>query len=114
MKSEEELLRLAKEKGWESISINEKLPKKFIEKYQDKVDWCWISRYQKLSESFIEKYQDKVDWSWISYFQKLSEDFILNNFSKIDLNKLKQNKHFNFNNKGNTELNLLLELRGEI
>ena len=68
MKSEKEILELAKEKGWDFISCKE-----------------------ELSEVFIEKYQDKVDWSCISYNQKLSEDFILNNLSKINLNELKQN-----------------------
>ena len=27
-----------------------------------KVNWYSISRYQKLSEKFIEKYNDRVDW----------------------------------------------------
>ena len=53
-----------------------KLSEKFIEKFQDKVDWDLISEYQKLSECFIRKFQNKVSWDDISACQKLSEDFI--------------------------------------
>jgi hypothetical protein len=114
MKSEEELLELARKYGWKIISFNEKLSEDFIEKYQDKVDWESIPFFQELSEEFIKKFQDNVDWYYISECQKLSEDFVLNNFSKINIRALKENKYFDFNNIRNTELKLLLELRGEI
>ena len=137
MKSEEELLKVARKEGrkcislkqkfsdsfiekckdtidWYWITYSQKLSEKFIEKYQNKVNWWGISFSRKLSEKFIEKFQDKVNWEKISYYQKLSEEFVLNNFSKIEMSALKQNKYFDFKNIKNTELKLLLELRGEI
>jgi hypothetical protein len=80
-------------KQWKTISGYKTLSKRFIEKYQDKLDWNAISQNSKLSEDFIEKFQDKVDFYAIStktcemrYRAPLSEEFI----EKF------QDKHFNW------------------
>ena len=71
-----ELLQIAEEKGWEYLSINEKLSEPFIREHKDLVNWNGISEYQNLSEPFIREHKDLVDWNWISIYQKLSEAFI--------------------------------------
>ena len=38
----------------DKISINK--TEKFIEKFQDRVDWDWIFKHQILFEKFIEKF----------------------------------------------------------
>ena len=40
---------------------------------------------EKELEKFIEKYENKVDWDCISEYQKLSEKFILKNIEKINI-----------------------------
>ena len=84
--SEEELeenINSFNEDDWYWISQDQKLSKKFIEKYLDKVDWLNISKDQKLSENFIEKHSDKLEWNYISAYQKLSKGFIEKNLNKI-------------------------------
>jgi hypothetical protein len=82
--SNEELVKLAKEKGWDWISVHQQLSENFIREFQDKVNWDYISVHQKLSENFIREFQDKVNWYWISKYQKLSEDFIREFSNKVD------------------------------
>ena len=48
------------EHNWGNISQYQKLSEEFIEKYSDKVYWCFISEYQKLSEEFRQKHNDKI------------------------------------------------------
>jgi len=49
--------KLIGEKCWNSISQIPGLPKSFISKYKNRVNWGYILRYQKLPESFISKYK---------------------------------------------------------
>jgi len=70
------------------MSQYQKLSEKFIEKFQDKINWMWISIKQKLSEEFIEKYKDKVDWYEISRYQKLSEELVIKFKQHIDIDYL--------------------------
>ena len=79
---------------WYYISQCQKLSEKFIEKYQDKINWNLISKNQnvKLSESLIEKYQDKINWNNISEYQLLSENFIKKYQDKINFSLLLKNK----------------------
>ena len=58
----------------------------------------WVSINQKLSEKFIEKFQNKLDWYWVSKYQKLSEKFLYKNLDKISIKELKENEHLNFSN----------------
>ena len=59
------------------------LTEEFIDKYNDKLDWCSISIYQTLSEGFIEKHVDMVNWVGISQWQILSEEFRQKHKNKI-------------------------------
>jgi len=68
------------------------LPKSFIEKHKNKLDWYLVSKYQKLSESFIEKHKDELNWRYISIDQKLSEKFIRKHESLLDLKEIYYNK----------------------
>ena len=99
MKTEKELLELAKKDGWITISYKQKLSEAFIEKYKDNVDWHNISINQKLSEEFIEKYNYKVDWKCISIYKKLSEKFIEKHKDKIDWIGLLKNKKIKLSDK---------------
>ena len=67
-----------------TIKLKESDLRNIVEKYRDKVDWCWISARQNLSEDFIREFQDKVDWGEISSNQKLSEEFIREFCDKVD------------------------------
>ena len=50
----------------------------------NKVDWNYISRYQKLPEKFIRKFQDKVNWDYILKYQNLTEKFIREFQNKVN------------------------------
>ena len=74
------------EHKWFLIAEEMKLSEKFIEKFENYVDWDFISCYQNLSEEFIIKHQDKLTWKYIFSRQKLSEKFIREYCNKINLN----------------------------
>ena len=41
------------------------LPKSFIRKYADILNWNCICTYQELEEKFIEEMKDKINWEMI-------------------------------------------------
>lgn len=82
----------------ELICLNENftLTEKFVEKYQDFIDWSLITN-SNLSQSFIEKFEDKIFWRKVGN-QELTDDFILKNRHRVNwdlvLHKWKVKRYF--------------------
>lgn len=55
---------------------HQKLSKKFMREFKDKLSWKDISFYQQLDEKFIEQMKDYVCWRPIYNGQRLSEQFV--------------------------------------
>lgn len=69
--------------NWNDFWYAFKASKDFIRECPVK-SWYYISKYQKLSERFIEEYEDRIDWDVISEHQTLSREFCLKH--KKDVN----------------------------
>lgn len=82
---------------WDNECIN--YSEDFIERHLDKVIWDRVSAVGKLSEDFIRRHQDEVDWLYISTCQDLSEEFMrefIDKLSWIDLLQFQKNLSTNF------------------
>lgn len=64
-------------------SVYQTLSEKFIEKYENKVDWNYILECQNLSELFIEKYKDIIIWIYTEYNNQKYVNECVNNYINI-------------------------------
>ena len=87
------------ENDWDLISLCQKLPEPFMEKWKDKLDWNYICRFQTISESFIEKWKDRIDWNSLSVNKNInwndfSEEFFDKYNQYFDLEEINKRRPF--------------------
>lgn len=59
---------------WNNLMVRKSI-EKFIDKYQNKLNWDYISKYEKLNEQFIIKYLKKLNVKSLIENQELSTTF---------------------------------------
>ncbi len=56
---------LMNETSWEKLSMNQNLSNKFIERYQEHLNWNLICEWHKLTQQFIKQYYKYINWSQV-------------------------------------------------
>ena len=85
--------------NWLNDVYKYKLTEKFIEDFQDKLDWYYISFSQKLSCDFMRKFKNKIYWPFISKTQQFDRDFINDFAHKLDMYWVSKNIFMSEKNK---------------
>lgn len=89
---EDFIIEFHNELNWSHVSKNSFLNKKLINEFSHKVNWVQISYHQKLSENFIEEFKHKVDWTMVALGQTLAFEFILKYVKILPIDMLLSNE----------------------
>ena len=63
-----------KVQDWESITYSLALSEDFIREFKDYVYWGWISERQKMSKKFIAEFIDKIDFRRVLQNNLISQE----------------------------------------